>query len=105
VKLPGGKQAEEAKLAYLYVDETLTQKHRYIRNYHLLDGRVGTASSRQGAMRRRLLGLKPEVVMPLAIGDAAPAVRVTRRAGSNVASFGRRSLEHFGTLADHRSEP
>ena len=61
--------------------EKFMRVHNYIRHHHVLDGRIGTPPSRQRAIIRILEYLKPDVMMPVAIGDALPALRDFRRLG------------------------
>jgi len=82
------------------VPDAFRRRHDYIRHLHILDGRVGTPDRRQRAVINILKRVDPDVVMPLAIGDALPAVRQFRQKGGG----GRLAVPlhslHYGTLAD-----
>src|SRR6516165_7821140 len=55
--------------------------HNYIEKYDILDGRVGTPSRRQRAVASVLRRVEPDIIMPITIGDAIPAVRQYKNRG------------------------
>ena len=80
--------------------ESFKRQHDYIKHYHILDGRVGTPDRRQRAIVSTLRRVEPDVVMPIAIGDAIPAIRQHKgRGGSARLVIPVHSL-HLGALAD-----
>lgn len=80
--------------------ECFLKHHAYMRKTHVLDGRVGTATARQHAIRRLLSRVQADVVMPLAIGDAMPAFRKEKSRGLESRLFSVVHSTHVGTLAD-----
>jgi len=74
--------------------------HPYMRKAHVLDGRVGTPYARQDAIRRLLKLTRPDVVMPLALGDTLPALRAERIRGLRTRLLLAVHSSHVGTLAD-----
>ena len=76
------------------------KRHHYIRDHHILDGQVGTPDRRQRSIVGILNRLDPDVVMPIAIGDAIPAIRRFKDRGGNARLVIPVHSSHAGTLAD-----
>jgi glycosyltransferase involved in cell wall biosynthesis len=76
------------------------RNHNYIQSYHVLDGRAGTPHSRQRAILQVLERLKPDLVMPVAIGDVLPALRQFRYQGGRTRIVISVHSPHAGSLAD-----
>lgn len=74
--------------------------HPYIERWSTLDGRVGTPPARQSAISRVLRRAHADVVMPIALGDAIPALRNLRRRGLQTRWLSAVHSSHLGTLAD-----
>ncbi len=80
--------------------ERFVQRHEYVRQWRPLDGRVGTPTSRSRALISELQRLNPDVVMPIALGDALPALRSFRHGGGAARMLIPVHSTHAGTLAD-----
>lgn len=74
--------------------------HPYMHQVHLMDGRAATPAARQHAVRYLLRRLAPDAVMPLAIGDALPALSEERVRGGKTRILSPVHSLHTGTLAD-----
>src|SRR4051812_13609704 len=74
--------------------------HPYMRQVHTMDGRAGTPSARRDAVGRLLRQVAPDAVLPLAIGDALPAVGEERARGGKARLLAAVHSLHTGTLAD-----
>lgn len=77
-------------------------EHPYVERWDELDGRPGTSTSRQDAVLGELEKVGADVVMPLAVGDALPAVRRFRASGGKTRMVIPVHSTHAGTLCDVR---
>ncbi|MBG9389071.1 glycosyltransferase family 4 protein [Caenimonas aquaedulcis] len=80
--------------------EQFVAHHPYMRQVHLMDGRAATPSARQAAVGRLVRQVAPDAVMPLAIGDALPALVAERARGGKARLLCAVHSLHTGTLAD-----
>jgi len=76
------------------------RRHEYIQHSHILDGRVGTPDRRQRAVLSILSRVEPDVVMPIVIGDAIPAIRQHKSRGGGARLIVPVHSSHLGALAD-----
>ncbi len=74
--------------------------HDYMQKVHRMDGRIGTPPSRQQAILHLLMKVRPDVVIPLGIGDLLPSLRSARLDGLQARSLLAIHSTHTGTLAD-----
>ena len=80
--------------------EQFLDHHRYIRAPHVMDGRAATPAARGQAVGKVLSRVRPDVVMPLAVGDALAAVNEQRHRGLATRILVPLHSLHAGTLAD-----
>jgi glycosyltransferase involved in cell wall biosynthesis len=74
--------------------------HTYMRRVHTIDGRAATPAARRRGVGKLLARVRPDVVMPLAMGDAFPALREQRSRGLRTKIVVPVHSLHTGTLAD-----
>lgn len=74
--------------------------HDYMRKVHVLDGRASTPGARREAVSKLVARRKPDVVLPLALGDAFPAMHEQRSRGSPAKLLVPLHSLHSGSLAD-----
>jgi glycosyltransferase involved in cell wall biosynthesis len=82
------------------IPDNFMRRHKYICNPHILDGRVGTPDRRQRAIIGALGRINPDIVMPITIGDAMPAVREFKCRGGKVRMVVPVHSHHLGLLSD-----
>jgi glycosyltransferase involved in cell wall biosynthesis len=80
--------------------EQFLEHHRYMQRTHVMDGRAETPEARQAAIRKLLREIEPDVLVPVAIGDALPALRGQRARGCRTKVVLPVHSLHSGTLAD-----
>src|SRR5262245_54226148 len=64
--------------------QKFAEAHHYMNDFHKIDGRGANPRSRQHAIIKELKRARCDVVMPIVVGDALPAVRRYRQNGGSI---------------------